>query len=238
MKAGYILACLVAVTGRIFSEENEGDCCKGKEMQKLVPLNFIDQIFFKVPGCIIISQGQKNEYRIQADKEALQEIKITSTSGDLTFEPKGMQIGPKKIKPIKVYVTVKNLEEVNLFGESSCSLKGINVQKLMINLQGNSQVRGDLTAEDLAVNAKGKAVMALKGTVARQSLSFEGDSKVDFSGLLSNSIDLVAKGRGDFTLKASKNLSVVIEGDANVLYYGNPKKVEQNISGKGSLRKG
>lgn len=237
MKTWYILTGILLLTGKIFPQECE-ECCGEKEKQQLVPLNFLDQIFFKVPGCIIISQGQRNEYRIQADKEALQEIKISATSGDLTFEPKGMQIGPKKLKPIKVYVTAKNLEEVNLFGGNSCNLKGINVQKLILNLTGDSTVKGDITTSELVVHAKGRAALTLKGVVAKQSLSFEGDSLADLSNLSSSSIDLVVKGKGNFQLKVSQKLNVVIEGDANVLYFGNPKKVEQNIKGNGVLRKG
>ncbi|MCH9630702.1 MAG: hypothetical protein S4CHLAM37_07060 [Chlamydiia bacterium] len=231
------------VSASFFLQADESDrakCEPPKEEAvdtRVIRLNFLDEVDFNVPGCVIIKQGTVNEYRIVGDKASLREIKVSATSGDLTVQPKGLQIGPRKIGPITLYVTAKNLQQLKLKGNANCDLKGISTQKLIIETHGNATVKGDLILQELVTNIHGNAKFTLKGTAQKQSIAMHGNSTFDASKLSSNSVDIDLYGNGKAMLKVSQKLTVSISGNGSVSYIGNPKTLKHTIRGKGSLRR-
>lgn len=224
----------------VFTEEEKAPC-EPKEEEivdtKTIQLNFLDQVVFKVPGCVIVKQGVKNEYRIVGDQVALNQIKVSSTSGDLTIEPKGLQIGPRKMHPVTLYVTAKDLQKVTLRGNANCDLRGIKVDKLTIDSEGNATIKGNVTLRELVSNVNGNGVINLKGSVREQHISLYGNATFDGSKLSSNSIVIDVKGDAKASLKVSQKLIVSISGDGSVTYVGNPKTLKHTIRGNGSLRR-
>lgn len=219
---------------------SEPACLPDKEEAvdtQIKTLNFLDEVEFKVPGCVIIQQGTKNDYRIVAEDDALRKIKVSQSSGNLILEPKLLQIGPKNLKPITLYVTAKNLQKVTLKGDCNCDLRGIKVAKLTMNTHGDSHVKGDLLVEELNIKSHGNAVFNLKGNAKEQNITMHGSSKYDSSKLSSNLVEINIHGNAKAKVKASQELIVTISGNGTVSYGGNPKVVKKNIKGNGTIRK-
>ena len=238
----FLLSILLLSTSLFLqAEETEKAPCEPPKEEaidtRVVRLNFLDEVVFKVPGCVIIKQGTVNEYRIVGNEASLREIKVSASAGDLTVQPKGLQIGLKNIGPITLYVTAKNLQQLKLKGDANCNLKGISTQKLIIETHGNAKVKGDLILQELVINIHGNAHFNLKGTAQKQSIAMHGNATFNASKLASNSVEIDIHGNGKAMLKVSQKLIVSISGNGSVSYIGNPKTLKHTIRGKGSLRR-
>ncbi len=229
------LTFLLFLTSSISCEEVE----KTDHVElKKVDLNYLDTIIFNVPAHLIITQGRKNFYSIEGSQESLRHIKVSLIpGGDLKIEPKELDIGSHNVKNLTVYITVKDLQKLHLGKFVKASARGLNLKKLNLNIQDNAIFRGDLTLDDLFVEIKGSPLINLKGSANRQSIDIHGNADYLASKFKTSTTVLNVHGGGEINVKATKQLTVSLVGDAKISYSGNPKKFEQKVSGKGVIRK-
>lgn len=147
--------------------------------------------------------------------ENLMEYLRTRVSGDtLQIE----WIKPLKgTRGIKVNITSSSLRDVELNGA---------VRFAATNLSG----------PEFYLDANGATRVALKGTVDAMSAEMSGASRMDAESLVTRAIELTISGAGRAEVNVSEVLKVDISGAGKVTYVGNPKTVDKDISGAGSVK--
>lgn len=202
-----------------------------------IEVNYLDEIIFNFPGKLLISQGDKNTYLIEGDSQSIKELKVSGHGGSLVFEKKELQIGPTHIKDLTVHVTVKNLLKLHTEGAVFVEFKELTENKLSLDILGHANLTGKITLKEFYANFSGDSTVNLEGAANIQEVEFKGSASYNASKLKSQDVKLVIQGSSKVMVNATEELSVVIAGSATVIYSGNPKKVEKNITGSGIVKR-
>lgn len=120
-------------------------------------------------------------------------------------------------KPIKITITVPNLEALTSNGAGNIEVSGLKNNSFKVESNGAPAVRVSGETELLKIHANGAG-------------------KVDTRRLRASKADVTANGVSKIELFARDQLDVVVSGPSNVTYEGDPI-VNQRVNGPGSVQK-
>lgn len=116
----------------------------------------------------------------------------------------------------------------------------INVASpLLTKVQLNGAVRfvgSNLSGPELYLEANGATRVTLNGNVNALSAEMIGASRLDAESLVTRAMELAISGAGRADVHVTEVLKVEISGAGKVTYSGNPKTVDKDIAGAGSVR--
>lgn len=101
----------------------------------------------------------------------------------------------------------------------------------------NSYLKGDLNLETLEVEINKRADVSLEGDVASLKLTATGTSDVKAKDLESETANLIASGKADIYVYASKTLDLYAQGKSNIYVYGNPDITVDGLNDKSQIIK-
>ncbi|MBA3882323.1 MAG: DUF2807 domain-containing protein [Chthoniobacterales bacterium] len=94
-----------------------------------------------------------------------------------------------------------------------------------------------LSGPEFYLEANGATRVGLDGNVNAMQGELNGASRLDATRLVTRAIDLSISGAGRADVNVSDVLKVDISGAGKVTYSGNPKTVDRNIAGAGSIKR-
>lgn len=94
----------------------------------------------------------------------------------------------------------------------------------------------NLSGDKFVLSTSGAAKVQLAGKIARLLADLTGASKLSAFDLPADDIELSVTGAGKAEVTASNSLRAAITGAGKVIYAGNPKSVEKNITGAGKIQ--
>ncbi len=121
--------------------------------------------------------------------------------------------------------------------------RGIKVKLSSTALTGaqlNGAVRfgaTKLTGAGFFIEGNRATRIALDGAVNGLTASLNGASRLDAENLQTQTCEMAISGAGRADVSSTDSLKVAISGAGKVTYGGNPKIVDKNISGAGSIRR-
>ncbi len=121
-------------------------------------------------------------------------------------------------KAIRVRITAPNIESIQSSGASSFQVTDIKNEKLKVENSGASSIN-------------------LSGQTVTLDLELSGASKADTEKLIAERVTVNLSGAGKANVYASDVLNADVSGAGSVTYTGDPKTVNRNVSGVGSISK-
>jgi hypothetical protein len=118
---------------------------------------------------------------------------------------------------LKVRLTTPALAGVDLSGASTAQIKGVNSDSFEIQLSGASSASIDGVARQLTADASGA-------------------SKINCMGLEAETVDASLSGASSAEVHVTAALLVDASGASQVLFKGNPPRIEKRISGASSVQ--
>jgi hypothetical protein len=94
----------------------------------------------------------------------------------------------------------------------------------------------NLSGRAFAVESKGASEVSLSGNIDRLLVDMTGASQLSAAGLQTKTAEISTTGAGDADITVSETLKVVITGAGKVTYSGNPRTIQKQITGAGSIR--
>lgn len=202
-----------------------------KEIREVSKFNKID-ISGKFE--VMISQGDEEKLELELDENLLEYV-ITQTEDNTLFITTKNKIG--SAKSLKLYITVVDLEDIDVSGAVELKNKGTLVcNNLAINVSGAGDIDFDLDVKNLTMDMSGASETTLSGDVDNFDIEISGTGELDAKKLITENTAVNISGAGSAIVFAEKTLKVEISGAANVKYKGDPK-IEKSISGAGSVEK-
>ncbi len=202
------------------------------------PVSDFDQLELSGLGVIYITQGTEETLKIEAEDNVLPAITTAVRNGVL-------QIGfdennwPNVVQPtetIRYYLTVKDLERIELSGAGGVEADQLSATNLVITSSGAGDIQIDqIAAKTLDVALSGAGSCQLGGEVATQNIEISGAGNYSAAELQSQTAKIAVSGLGSVEIWATDTLDVDISGAGSVKYYGTPS-VSQDISGAGSIK--
>ena len=181
---------------------------------------------------IHVTAGSSDRVEIIYDSEYEPYMKVSYSSYDLSLYL-GMDELPRKIrnsshKPIKVFLQMTEIDEIELSGASSISFEGeFKGSDLELDLSGAANLGGPLqiSGRRLSSDASGAANVSLAGNFQKVELDMSGAANVSFAGNgtemegeLSGAAKLRFKGEyADSSIECSGAAHLDMEGQGNNL---------------------
>ena len=152
---------------------------------------------------------------IEGDDNLLPLVK-TEVRGTTLYIKPDQQFSVRK--PIRVKLSVPNLESISSSGASSFNVSNVKNEQLKIDTSGASNLN-------------------LSGETRSLDLEMSGASNVASEGLHAERVRISLSGAGKADVYASVELNADVSGAGSVSYAGDPKTVNKKVSGVGSVSK-
>jgi hypothetical protein len=226
------LAFLVLISVVISQCVTNSDLKAQQEKRDIPDFSRID---YSISGDLEIIQGNNVGLMLEGDQKDLDKVTTEVENGALKVYIKNHF---SNIGKIKVYVTVVNLEEINISGSCKTTVKsGLKTEKMGIHISGSGNVDiPDLTAGMAEFHISGSGSIHAGGTIKGQlEVHISGSGSAKASELQATDVEVHISGSGSAEVNANSTLESRISGSGSVFYKGNPK-VDAESSGSGRTK--
>lgn len=217
MKKSLILTTLLCLAlsacfGNIRYESVQGS---GNLSSESRPVKGFHAIELAGSGDMEVVFGESESLVIEGDDNLLPLIETKVQGGTLVISTRpNTNINTR----LGIYykVTMKSLDALNLPGSGNITVDGLQAQSIKLDIPGS----GTLT---------------ILGATDSVNATINGSGNILCGDLQSSSATVQINGSGLVEVNASESVSANINGSGTVQYHGNPAKVDQRISGSGSV---
>ena len=184
---------------------------------------------------VIITQGDVQEVKVEAEPNVLSHITTTVTNNQLIIS------SDKDLKtdaPITVFITVKELSSLELTGSGNMTTKSVfKNDNMVMRLSGSGDINASVDAKSLKLTLSGSGNMNLKGRTSESDISISGSGDVDGKDLHAFKSEINITGSGTSTVDVNNELTVDITGSGSVYYITDPERIHSKILGTGKIEK-
>jgi len=191
------------------------------------------------PADITIRQGRAESVTIEAEDNLLPQLATEVRNGVLYLEnsEKSWQERVNPTKPVRMTITVVELENVHFPTAGKMLVDGLMTDSLTVSVSGAGDVTmTKLETGELEYSLSGAGNIEVDGTCERLQLSISGLGNFKGGDLECQDAEVHISGAGSATVWAEDRLDASISGAGSVNYYGSPQ-VSERISGVGSVSK-
>jgi hypothetical protein len=184
-------------------------------------------------GNVYLSQGIKESVKVEADDQRISDVIVERTGNKLTITTQGKK---KWNSRVDVYVTVASFTSLNAKGVGNVSSKGQLLSpnlKLTVTAAGNVDL--DLGCRSLTANFNATGHVKLTGKSVSAMLSFSGTGHIDTASLAVDTLGINAKGTGNISVYAGKDLTLDAGGTGSINYKGHPVVHQLSTHGTGPV---
>ena len=143
-----------------------------------------------------------------------------------------------KNRKLKVYVSFKNIDELQASGASDIVVAGtIAVTALDIHLSGASNFKGDIKANTLSLDLSGASDVIISGAVKQLNVESRGASDVKGYELVTDFCKATVSGASDVNITVNKELTAHASGASSIFYKGDAVIKDVHSSGASSINK-
>ena len=192
------------------------------------------EIELAVSATVFLSQGPKEEIRIEAQENILNNLETHVQGSTLKIK---FDKNVRKHSHIRIWITSPEINGIAVSG--SGSFKGANKIEsdfLSVNVSGSGDVELELEAEQLHTAISGSGKCDYSGMAEQHTITISGSGNVHGYDLQTKRSNVHVAGSGNAQVWTSERLDVQISGSGNVIYKGSPTTINSHISGSGKVR--
>jgi len=195
-------------------------------------------IVIEYPAEIIVQQGASESVKVEADDNLLPQLSTEVRDGRLIIENKERDWSKRvnSSETLVITITVKDLREIDFSSAGALDVKGLKTDELTLVLSGAGEVNlNELDVQKIDIVLSGAGDIRADGTADEMNLRISGFGSFDGKDLETLTAEVSITGAGDATVRVKDDLTATVSGAGSIDYYGSPR-VDQNISGAGSVR--
>ncbi|WP_420387815.1 head GIN domain-containing protein [Roseivirga sp.] len=201
-----------------------------------------DFIAMNISGKVYLTQGDKNEVIVEADRDDLEKIRTEVRGGRLSIstrnERRWFSWGDGLDGRVNIYITVKELRGVSVSGSGDViSQNVIKGDDFETSISGSGDIEIELDVRRVESKITGSGNIELKGSAQRARLGISGSGKYFAEELKVDDYQVSISGSGRASINTNGELDVRISGSGSVYYSGDPTGVNTNVSGSGRVRR-
>ncbi len=208
----------------------------GKEISTTRELSGFSEIYISGNFDINLVKGKPEGVMIETD-ENLAPLVDTRVNGDrLTISSDKKLISMKKIK---VTIHFNKLSEIDISGAALLKSDDlIESRDLTLNLGGAGVIDLKLKVDNLNATLSGAGLVKLNGYASNSRISLSGAGGLEGYGLETDACTIDVSGIGGAKINVKNKLDANITGLGGIEYIGNPKEINKNVSGVGTIKEG
>ena len=185
-------------------------------------------------GHLYVTQGETESLTIEAEDNIIPLVTTTVHRGELriAFESNA-SVGLRR--PLNVYVTVNDLNRVELSDAWDAELPDLHTARFELVLNGASSASLNIDAEDLTVRVGGASHVTAVGRTVTQHVTLSGASSYRAAELLSDRCEIEVSGTSRAEVHAAQHLDATASGMGAISFAGAPGEVNIRMSGQGRV---
>ena len=166
-------------------------------------------------GNVHITRDNQEGLRIKTDDNLLPYFKTEVVNGILviSIDP---PVSLQPSQPVEINLSVKALQEIRHTGAANIDAPNLEAEQFSVALIGAGNV-------------------SISGVVDEQDITLQGTGDYRAGNLTSSKATIRIDGVGNAALQVSEVLNATISGIGNILYRGNPRQVNQSVTGMGTI---
>jgi len=182
---------------------------------------------------VYLSQGDKVSLTVKTtDEDMLDVLRVKNWGDELSLV---MNRDYLSYRRIRLYITVKNIEQIKAEGGLSLESEGyLDLKDITLHVQGGANIDLKMKARDIDVIGEGGVLVDLSGVADELSVRLSGAGHVDAEELKADDVKVKIEGVGTASVNATEKLYTEIDGVGKVWYKGDPI-VTKDIEGLGSV---
>lgn len=174
---------------------------------------------------VILEQSAEMSIIVEAAKDLQNSVKISVVNGELRLMP----ISGRKPFILKVYINAPEIDQINLFGNSSLQSKGIiSQQKMELKTFGTAMLSLEIEVGDLHTESHSASEIILNGKVINHIAELQGASKLIASKLLAENTIVETNTTSRAFVNTINELEITSNGSSSVEYHNIPKNVKRH----------
>jgi hypothetical protein len=210
----------------------------GKVVSETRNISEISEVSLSGSVDLYIRQGEKGSLRVEAEdnvipvvatevykKKLYIDIRPTNPSGSFMLMTK---------KPIKVYLTVKDLNIILTSGSGSITSEKLNLKNLELSQTGSGKVDLKLKGKNFTATITGSGNCTVSGETNTQQIILAGSGCYFAQDFQSRTCDIKLTGSGVAKVYADSTLNATLSGSGIIKYKGDAS-VTSRVSGSGKI---
>jgi hypothetical protein len=183
---------------------------------------------------LYLSQSDNESLAVSASEDKYKDyIKTVVENNVLKIYADGDRNWFGKGRKFKVYVSFKNLQELEASGASDVVIAGtLKSDQLKLNLSGASDLNGRIETGSLEVECSGASDITISGHATDVKIRSSGASDFKDYDFVTDNCSVECSGASDVKITVNKEISAQAHGASNVYYKGSA--VMKNIQTSGS----
>lgn len=184
---------------------------------------------------VFLAQGDENTITVKTnDDDVFDDLIVSSERNRLLIK---MDREYFKYERINLYITFKDLEQLNIEGGVNLKTKGyLDLNDFSLHVEGGAKIELDVKADKLEVVGEGGFLFELDGIAKTLDIKISGAGHIDADELKARDVTFKVEGFGTGSVYATNTLYVKIDGVGKVRYKGDPD-VTKSIDGLGSVKR-
>ena len=197
-----------------------------------------DQVVLSGVGTLYITLGEEESFKIEAEENLLPyiETQVRSNRLEIGLSRERWNTAIQPTDPINYYLTVQELEGLELSGAGNIEVEEIDAPGLRVVASGAGNILiGKLITDKFeAVVSGAGSCRIFDGEVNFQDLRISGAGGYQAGDLKSQTTTIDISGLGGAKVWAEEALRVTISGAGSVDFYGSPD-ISQEVNGLGNI---
>ncbi len=184
---------------------------------------------------VTIIQSDENKIIVETDENLLAYINAEVFNETLSINNVHTL---NSTEGINVYVFYKELNQIYSTGLSSIEHEGILVSNnLNLDLSGAGTIELEVNTTSIEINLTGAGIITLTGETDYLETHISGAGGLRGLELISKESDINLSGLGGAEVFVKEKLKATITGVGGIIYAGNPKTIEKQITGFGKIKR-
>lgn len=165
---------------------------------------------------ILVTIGSPAAVQLDGRERTLERVETRVTGETLTIDIAKTRGWFSDYGRLKINITVPELKSLESNGAAEIEIKGLAGGEQRLRLAGAHDVKAE-------------------GALDRLDIEVSGAGNVDYRDVVAKDAKVRVNGAGNVEVNATESLQAEVNGVGAVRYSGEPKKVESNLHGLGSI---
>ena len=200
-------------------------------------LSGFDQLDISHEFSVDVTRGEDFQVLIRVDDNLVEHLNVVKEGSKLVIGLDPNQSYTILNATMEAEVTMPELVGIELSGSSDAQVIGFeSSSSLVVDISGNSALRGDIQAGESSFDASGNSSVTLSGSAGNIRVSASGSSEVDLGDFPASDGAVDASGASTVTVNLSGRLDADASGNSDIYYLGDPELGSIDTSGSSSVQ--
>jgi hypothetical protein len=183
-----------------------------------------------------ITESSSYSIEVTTDDNVWKYLDVSKDGDTLVIEFEWNRSYTNVIK--EAVITLPDVEGIQLSGGSQAEVDGFDsLNDFSAKLSGGSRLEGTITADDTDLNLSGGSRITLSGSGDNLVIDSSGGSRVNLEDFSVNDADINISGGGFADIRMFGVLDANLSGGSSVIYSGDPKLGDMELSGGSTVRR-